>query len=511
MRTVKTASGATAVQIVHGSRRGARTIEHVGSAHDELELEALKAAARQRLVGGQAQLDLGLDPAETAAVVAGSSGPLEIASSRMGHLWDGLSSAYDQLGFARAVGGDEVFRQLVLGRIIEPTSKADSLRVLAEVGVNAVSCPTLNRRLRGYAAEEFRRKLAAACARHAALGPASLVLYDVSTLYFETDAGDGFRQPGFSKERRLEPQITLGLLTDAAGFPLMVEAFEGDRAETATMLPTIRAFMAVHQLADVTVVADAGMVSEGNRRAIEAAGLSFILGAKIPDIPYVVTEWRRQHPDQEPPDGLILTQPRPAGPSDRRRDEVVYYQYRADRARRTLRGIDEQVGKAEKAVAGKVPVKRNRFIKLTGADKSVNRALEAKARALAGWKGYITNLAACPDGAPVTADFVIGAYHRLFQIEASFRMSKHDLAARPIYHHKRESIDAHLTIVFAALAVGRLVEDRTGWSIRRFVRTSRRYRTVQIRAGSQLLTAEDPIPDDLRDALARITGTNDAH
>jgi Transposase DDE domain len=510
VRTVKTASGATAVQIVHGSRRGARTIEHVGSAHDELELEALKAAARQRLVGGQAQLDLGLDPAATAMEAAGSAGPLEIASSRMGHLWDGLSSADDQLGFARAVGGDEVFRQLVLARIIEPASKADSLRVLAEVGVDAVSYPTLNRRLRSYADDGFRRQLAAACAAHARLGPASLVLYDVSTLYFETDAGDGFREPGFSKERRLEPQITIGLLTDAAGFPLMVEAFEGNTAETTTMLPTIRAFIAAHQLADVTIVADAGMVSESNRRAIEAAGLSFILGAKVPDIPYVVTEWRRQHPDQEPPDGLILTQPRPAGPRDRRRDEVVYYQYRSDRARRSLRGIDEQVAKAERAVAGKVAVKRNRFIKLVDAKKSVNRTLEAKARTLAGWKGYITNLAACPDGTPVTAEFVIGAYHRLFQIEASFRMSKHDLAARPIYHHKRESIEAHLSIVFAALAVGRLVEDRTSLSIRRFVRTARRYRTVQIRAGSQLLTAEDPIPDDLRDALARIS-PNGAH
>ena len=149
-------------------------------------------------------------------------------------------------------------------------------------------------------------------------------------------------------------------------------------------------------------------------------------------------------------------------------------------------------------MAGKVPVKRNRFIRLVGADKSVNRDLEAKARALAGWKGYITNL---PDP---TAEFVIDAYHRLFQIEASFRMSKHDLAARPIYHHKRESIDAHLTIVFAALAVSRLVEERTGWSIRRFVRTARRYRTVQIRAGQQILTAEDPLSADLREALASI-------
>jgi hypothetical protein len=235
VRTVRTASGARAVQIVHGSRRGSRTIEHIGSAHDELELEALKAAARQRLAGAQSELDLGLEASVSAAVV--SATPLQIASSRMGHLWDGLSSAYDLLGFARAAGGDEVFRQLVLARIIEPTSKQDSLRVLAEVGVEAVSYPTLNRHLRGYAAEGFRRKLAAACAAHAKLGPASLVLYDVSTLYLETDAGDGFREPGFSKERRLEPQITIGLLTDESGFPLMVEAFEGNRAETTTMLP----------------------------------------------------------------------------------------------------------------------------------------------------------------------------------------------------------------------------------------------------------------------------------
>ena len=115
-------------------------------------------------------------------------------------------------------------------------------------------------------------------------------------------------------------------------------------------------------------------------------------------------------------------------------------------------------------------MKRNRFIALDGATKSVNRELEAKARDLAGLKGYVTNLAACPDGTPVTADFVIGSYHELWNIEKSFRMSKSDLRARPIYHRKRDSIEAHLTIVFAALAVSRFIEGRTDWSIRKFVR-----------------------------------------
>lgn len=489
------------MQIVHSSHRGARDIEHVGSAHSAEAVEALKAAAWQRLARGQGELELGLDVAGRAA----GSGPLEIVSSRMGYLWDALSCGYDVLGFDTVAGGDEVFRQLVLARIIEPTSKHDSLRVLAEAGVDPVSYATLKRRLPVYATGQWRERLAAACAAHAGLGPASLVLYDVSTLYFETDAGDGFREPGYSKERRLEPQITIGLLTDAAGFPLMVNAFEGNTAETTTMLPTITAFMAAHQLRDVTIVADAGMISDANKKAIEQAGLSFILGMRISGVPYVVAQWRNDHPGEQIPDGQVFCQPWPAGPTDKRRDQVIYYQYKADRARRTLRGIDEQVAKAEKAVAGKVPVKRNRFITLAGADKSVNRALEAKARALAGIKGYITNL---PDP---TAEFVIDAYHRLFQIEASFRMSKHDLAARPIYHHKRESIDAHLTIVFAALAITRFIEDRTGWSIKKFVRTTRRYRTVHVRAGQQILTAEDPLPPDLHDALHKIHRPHDAH
>jgi transposase len=135
-----------------------------------------------------------------------------------------------------------------------------------------------------------------------------------------------------------------------------------------------------------------------------------------------------------------------------------------------------------------------------------HRELEAKARTLAGIKGYITNLRACPDGTPITAEFVISSYHQLFEIERSFRMAKSDLQARPVYHHLRDSIEAHLTIVFAALAVSRWIERQTGWSIRKFVRTARRYRTVDIQAGPRIITAADPLPDDLRKALDRIHG-----
>ena len=407
------------MQIVHSSRKGARSIEHIGSAHDDAELAVLKEVARQRLNAGQLSFDLpGLNSENDAGSAphepAGAGCVAPIASNRMGVLLEALEAAWKAVGLDRLDGADEVFRQLVTARLIEPTSKQDSLRVLAEAGLSPVSYATVKRHLPSYAAEDFTRDLSRLLAGYARIGRASLVLFDVTTLYFETDKADGFREPGFSKERRLEPQITVGPLTDETGFPLRAGTFEGNKAETATMIPMINDFMDAYDLDDVVVVADAGMISAANKQALERAGLSYVLGSRTSRVPHVISSWHDNHPDQDVPDGLTLTQPWPAGPSDQRRDETIYYRYSADRARRTLRGIDTQVAKAEKAVAGKIPVKRNRFVHLSGATRSINRELEKRARTLAGWKGYVTNL---PNPAPET---VISAYHRLYNIEKSF-------------------------------------------------------------------------------------------
>jgi hypothetical protein len=151
VRTVKTASGATTVQIVYSSHRRSRDIEHIGWAHDDAEVELLKAAARQRLAAGKGVLDLGL-------VTVAAGGPLPITASRMGCLLDALEHAYRVLGFESAAGADEVFRDLVLARIIEPVSKPDSLRVLEEAGAAAASVPDR-------AAAPADRRARAACAK----------------------------------------------------------------------------------------------------------------------------------------------------------------------------------------------------------------------------------------------------------------------------------------------------------------------------------------------------------
>lgn len=398
---IRTASGATAVQVVYSNKRGAKSMDHLGSAHTPEDLAALKAQAQQLLDGDQQTLDLGIDT--TPAGTGAKSAPAPITSERAGHLIDAIHRAYAELGFDRATDHDQVFKDLVTARIVQPGSKLDSIETLAEIGLASASYPTIKRRLPTYATTGFRDELTKACAVHAGIGSGVLILYDVTTLYFETDEADEFRKPGFSKERRLEPQITVGLFADAHGFPLSVGAFddeysfEGNMAETRTMLPMIRRFQQAYDLDDVTIVADAGMFSEGNKKAIVDADLGYIIGTRFKDVPYKIGQWRRDHPGQEYVDGQIWVEAdrRGRGP-DGVPHNVTYYQYSWDRARRTLRGIEEQVGKAEKAVAGKIPVKRNRFVKMTAKDKQVNWELVERNKAWAGIKGYETNRVELP-------------------------------------------------------------------------------------------------------------------
>ena len=176
MRRVRTASGATAVQIVHKRGRDVVGIDHVGSAHDDAALALLLHAARERRHAGQQALELDLD---TAPAPERSGRPVVEATGSL-ILWDALSSVYDALGFSAV--RDEAFWALVLGRIIEPTSKVDTVRVLTEVGVPAPSRATSQRCLRRIVERDYRDTVSNACYSHATRGGGlALVLYDLTS------------------------------------------------------------------------------------------------------------------------------------------------------------------------------------------------------------------------------------------------------------------------------------------------------------------------------------------
>ena len=493
IRKVRTASGATAVQVVLKRSTRIVKVDHIGSAHSEAELAVLMQIARERLHEGQLALDLDGQASGSEATVHAEAvtaamrpGSARVAGSRSQLLWDVLAEGYARLGFD--VLRDEAFRAMVLARLIEPTSKADTIRVLTEIGVPAPSLRTLFRALGRCVERDYRGLLATACLDSSVRsrgGLATMVLYDCTTLHFQTDTEDELRRVGMSKERRVDPQIQVGLLVDPSGFPLEVHCFEGNTAETRTLIPVLTAFSQRHGIAGMVVVADAGMLSAGNLNALEDAGFFFIVGSRISKAPYDLADHFQRHGDHFA-DGQILESARVMGTGAAARARRVVYQYSFKRRKRDDKAINAMVERAENVADGTRPAKKDRFVTLDGTGKAVNWDLVARARQLAGLKGYVTNLT--PEQMPGSE--VIGAYHRLWQVEKSFRMSKSDLRARPVFHHQRESIEAHLTVVFAALAISRDLQERTGLSIKKIVTTLRPLRSVTIQFAGHSLTAE---------------------
>ena len=100
-------------------------------------------------------------------------------------------------------------------------------------------------------------------------------------------------------------------------------------------------------------------------------------------------------------------------------------------------------------------------------------------------KGYVTNIPSRLMG----AGEVVSSYHELWHVEQSFRMSKHDLRARPVFHHTHDAIEAHLTVVIAALAVARYLQEATGISIARIVRELRGLQEVNINLNGHYIHA----------------------
>ena len=476
IRQVKTASGATAVQIAHKVGGQLVKLEHLGSAHDSKELETLISLAKERLRGNQ----MFLFPNQKNRL------QIKLKQSYSHLLFQVLNGQYQQLGFSQLSDSD--FANLCIARIVEPTSKLDSLRVLADLGICGPSKSQLFRCLERSIDQNYRKSISQLCFDHVAGQHLNLILYDVTTLYFEVQQEDVYRKPGLSKERRLEPQIVIGLLVDQSGFPLGLQSFEGNTAETKTILPVLEEFQREHHVKKVTVVADAAMLSRTNLETLVANGYHFVVGSRLTKIPYDIAQFQKQGQGTFIDNQIIDT---------KNGDHRIVYQYREKRAHLDIKNIEVQVAKAKRIVNGTAPVKRNRFVFLTSERKVLNKNLIAKAYALAGIKGYVTNL-------NLPAQEIINAYHQLFEVEASFRMAKSDLKARPVFHRKRDAIEAHLTIVFVSLAISRRMEKLTGLSIKRIIKTIRPVRCGTIIINGTEYPAEPDIPEDIHNLLQKL-------
>ncbi len=440
-------------------KRVTRLVEHVGSARNETELAILRSAAEQRLIKLRGQLSL-LDALNQQLH---NPARLAITNSYAWGLWYVIGGLYDSVGLP-----DSFLKYLVLCRIALPKSKLSTTRFLKNNFNRAVDVQTiyefmdtldkdaLMSMLLDYAQKQTEKRSGHAIA---------VVFYDVTTLYFETDEEDedtykepGLRKKGFSKDHRGDlPQVVVGLTVDGGGFPLDFQVYEGNTYEGHTLIDGIGSIQRKLSLkpSDLTVIADAGMLSQANITVLEESGYTYIVGARIKSLSKARTDellnW--DYAKQGTLDVMLDT---PA----HRHLTVTYSDKRAKRSRQNR---DLLLKKLQSRLNRGQAVMKSKYIRLHvthDADVSVKTAaftgsidqskVDQDAR-FDGLKGYVTNTA-------LTAEEVVMKYAHLWTVEKSFRMSKSDLRTRPVFHYKRRRIISHLLICVCSLAVLRELE-----------------------------------------------------
>lgn len=505
IRKIRTTSGAIAVQICE-KRSGKRVIlEHVGSAHSVVELALLESEARKRLVPeGQQELDLGLDVGSGSGPASDLVRPVptvhqaKAVGSVSRVLWEVLENAYAQIGFD--IIDDAAFKQLVLARVVEPTSKNDTPRVLASLGVPSFTVRTFHRCLERVVEHDYQDAVCRTAFKYATRhGCLALALFDTTTLHFESEKADGLRGMGRSKEGRFGPQVQYGLLTDRTGFPLEFVLFPGNKGETRYFIPTIQALVARHgsELKDLVVVADAGILSAANCAALEDLGLYFIVGSKSSSARQDLLQALPK--DQVPSefmDGQIFETTRVMTHQRQEAVRRVVYQYREKRAARDRKVLADLRDYALKVQSQPSRLAKAKFVTVTGKTTRFNESLYDQAVARVGLKGYVTNL---PESFPGSE--IVAWYADLFQIERSFRMTKSDLAGRPFHHYTANAIQAHLVIVFTALAVARYLQTATGTSIKQILKDLKPLCDVTIEIAGTQQTLPSHIPEEFRHYL----------
>lgn len=447
-------------KILIEGKRVTRLVEHIGSARNETELAILRVTAKRRLAQLRPQLNL----LEALEKTLHNPAHLSITNSYAYGLWNIIGGLYNGIGLP-----DSFLKHLVLARIALPKSKLATTRFLENNLNKVVNIQSIYDYMDTLSKDSIMPLLLAHAQKRvkATTGQAiAIVFYDVTTLYFETDEEDedtakelGLRRKGFSKDHRFDlPQVVVGLTVDGNGFPLDFQIYEGNTYEGHTLLNGIASVQAKLSLRpnDLTVVADAGMLSQTNIDALEEAGYVYIVGARIKSLnKTITTELLRW--DYARHGMLDLALDIPAN-----RHLIVAYS--DERAKRTQQNRDRLVKKLQAKIEHGQVVKKSKYVFLSTDNTTVptkissfignidQARIEQDAR-FDGLRGYVTNTV-------LTAEEVVARYHGLWTVEKSFRMSKTDLRARPVFHFKKRRILAHLLICVCSLAVLRELEQK---------------------------------------------------
>ena len=446
VRTLKSKSGKIYVQVIDKSSKKYKVLKNIGSSFDDGEIKELIAKGKKWINEKLGIRELDFRNTKTQIEQFFSS----IEQLRLIGLELLLGKLFDEIGF-NAIKS-EIFRQLTIYRIAFPKSKLKTTEYLKRYAHINWNEDKIYRYLDKLYKEE-KEQIQQISYNHTLKildGLISIVFYDVTTLYFQIDDEDEIRKRGFSKEgKHQNPQIILGLLVSVDGYPLAFEIFEGNKFEGHTMLPIIDTFKEKYQLKKLIIVADSGLLSNQNINELQEKGYEFILGARIKNenkgIKDKILALNLKNGDSkiiEKDDDLRLI----ISYSDKRANKDRYNRERG------LKRLEKKLNSGKLTKANINNRGYNKYLKLEGEVQiSINREKFEADSKWDGLKGYITN-------SNLTKDEIIENYNHLWKIEKAFRISKHDLKIRPIYHRLQKRIEAHITINFVAYKVYKELE-----------------------------------------------------
>jgi transposase len=475
------------VQIVQSVRRGnsisQKIVRHVGVAMDDYELEKLKDLAeiiKVKLESGHQDL---LFPPEQIAklkkkaekqkqVYTDEDYQVDIKKLReekrvVSGIHDIYGELFDDLGYSRSFENSsrqqattELLKNIVLARIANPSSKRESVQMLERDFGVTLGLDRVYKMMDKLDEKTIENIQNITANNSKALFPDKIdvLFFDATTLYFESFQDDNLRQCGFSKDHKFqEVQVVLALIVTKEGMPLGYEIFPGNTFEGHTFIPTISKMRARFEIDRMIVVADAGMMTKENIQVLENIGCEYILGARIKNmkenvqekilnkIQYRVINEELSLQEIEIDNGLRLV--------------VTYSKERAFKDQndrnKAIEKAKKKFKKSTKVLSNISSQGGNKYLKLVGKNSiELDEQKIANDEKWDGLHGVITN------AKHISSDEILDQYGRLWQIEQAFRITKHDLKIRPIYHWKPERIKAHIAISFIAYSLIKYLEYR---------------------------------------------------
>lgn len=452
-RKKKNKSGSTSIQIIDKSQGHYRVLSTIGcsAVPEEIEQLAGQAHARMDALVDENQLRLFAPSWPTDELITRFLSTLGNDNIRTVGPELIFGKLFDRIGFDAIP--EEMFRHLVLARLAYPVSKLKTVDYLYRYQGTVMTEDAVYKFLDRFVSrhKEKTEHIAFAHTQHIVKN-ISVVFYDMTTLYFEAEDEDDLRKIGFSKDGQFQkPQIMLGLLVAQQGYPIGYDIFEGNTFEGHTLLPVLEQMQKKYHLSKPVVIADAALLSKGNLQRLSENGYPFIIGARIKnESESIKTEILQKSCGMKDGESFALQ----AGSGYR-----LIVTYSVKRAQKDAYNREKGIQKLRQRIqTGKLTKEHinnrgyNKFLVLEGAlrvfvdEKKINDDTKWD-----GLKGYLTSTDLPPKN-------VVENYQHLWHIEKAFRISKTDLRIRPIYHYKKQRIQAHICIAFVAYTIWKELE-----------------------------------------------------